>query len=261
MLSTSTVKKYYRGSGAILFAEELEDGTISPARFALGNATGFGVATTVTKETIRDFTVAGQPISAEPIQELTEEVTFKGKELDIPQIKMLFLGKDATAITQTLGEDQEAAFTDIVLDRYYDLGKRDVSNVAGLNVAVPLVEGTDFAVFDAKRGIIKILSTATACVAGDDLDFTFDCAAIVAPGLPVVEGGTAAAIRGRLFFLGNPSRGDTWDLTIWRCEATPDGELAMLGRDTAEFGIKFKSVDDPDHSGVPSTLVRVTAAA
>jgi hypothetical protein len=35
----------------------------------------------------------------------------------------------------------------------------------------------------------------------------------------------------------------------------------MLGRDTAEFSIKFKTVLDPDHADVPSTLVRVAAAA
>lgn len=259
MQSTSTVKKYYRGSGAIMFAPELEDGTISPARFALGNATGFGFDTTVTKETIRDFTVAEQPISTEPITELTQEVSFKGKELDLPQIKMLFLGEEATAISQTLGEDQEVEI-EAELDRYFDLGKRTVSNVVGLNVAVPLIDGVDFEVFDATRGIVKLLSTATVVEDGDTVTFTFDCAAIVAPGLSVIETGKAS-VRGRLFFLGNPSRGDTWDLTMWRCEASPDGSLALLGRETAEFGIKFKSVLDPDHSGVPSTLVRVAAAA
>jgi len=261
MQSTSTVSKYYRGSGAIMFAEELDDGTISPARFALGNAPGIVISTTVDKETIRDFTVATQPISTEPIRELTQEVTFKGKELDIPQAKMLFLALAATAITQTLGEAQTCELTNIELDRYYDLGKRLVSDVTALNDAVPLVEGVDFAVWDATRGIVKLLSTATVIVAGDDVTFTFDCAAIVAPGLPVLETGTAPAVRGRLFFMGDPSRGDTWDYTMWRCQATPDGEFGLVGRDTAEFGIKFKSVDDPDHSGVPGTLVRVAAAA
>jgi hypothetical protein len=260
MQSTSTVKKYYRGSGAILFAPELVDGTISGALFALGNATGFGFDTVVTKETIRDFTVAAQPISTEAITELTQEVSFKGKELDIPQIKMLFLGIAATAITQTVGTGTEYEIAAAELDRYYDLGKRKVSNVEAVNVAVPLVEDVDFEVFDADRGIIKLLSTATVVEAGDTVTFTFDCAAIVTPGLPVIETGHES-VRGRLFFMGDPSRGDTWDLTMWRCEASPDGSLALIGRDTAEFGIKFKSVLDPDHTNVPSTLVRVAVAA
>lgn len=260
MQSTSTVNKYYRGSGSIMFSEELDDGTISPVMFALGNATGFGFDTTVTKETIRDFTVAAQPISTEAITELTQEVSFKGKELDIPQVKMLFLGKAGTAITQIVGTGAEYEIETAELNRYYDLGKRKVSNVEAVNVAVPLVADVDFEVFDADRGIIKLLSTATVVEAGDTVTFTFDHAAIAAPGLPVVETGKES-VRGRLFFMGDPSRGDTWDLTMWRCEATPDGSLALLGRDTAEFSLKFKSVLDPDHTAVPSTLVRVAAAA
>lgn len=259
MLSTSNPKKYFRGSGSLMFALELADGTISAAMWALGNAPGFERTITQTKETIRDFTVASQPISSEPQQDYTEEFTFKGKELSLEHMRILSMGEAGTPITQLVGSAQTATLEDVELDRYYNLGKRSISAVTAVVGAVSLT-ADDFEVVDAARGIVKILAGATHVEAGDDVVFTFDCAAIVAPGLPVIDGGKAETIRGRLFFFGDPQRGDTYDLTIWRCEATPDGATGFIGSTTGEFGIKFKAVLDPDHKDSPSQIVQLAAS-
>lgn len=261
MNSTTKVSKFYRGSGSIMFAPELEDGTISPSMWALGNATGFTRALNVTKETIRDMTVAEQPIVDEPIQERDEELSFKGRELQLEHMRIQSMATDGTPITQLAATNGTITITDCELDRFYFLGARDVSEVEGVLVAAPLVLGVDFEVFDAKRGIIKLLSTATVIEDGDDPVFTFHQAAIAAPGLPVLEGSTNQGVRGRLFFFGDPSRGDTYDLTVWRCIATPDGEFGWIGNQLGEFGIKFKAVLDPDHTASLSRIVQVAAAA
>lgn len=261
MNSSTRVSKFYRGSGGVFFAPELEDGTVSEAKFALGNAPGFTRAYNLQQETIRDFTVAAQPIVDEPIQERDEEYTLKGKELDLEHMRILSMATDGTPITQTVATAETCELTDVLLGRYYELGKLKVSNVTALNEAVPLVLDVDFEVYDADRGIIKLLSTSTVVVDGDDVTFSFDCAAIVSPGQAVLESSTSQGIRGRLFFYGDPSRGDTWDLVVWRCIAKPDGEFGFIGSQTGEFSIKFKAVLDPAHTSSLSRLIRRAAAA
>lgn len=201
----------------------------------LGNTPAFGLS--VTSETLKHYNSdSGVRVQDKEIVVQTEYAgTLTTDNVNHENLAMMFLGSASTVVVSS-GTSNSVTFNDVVLGNVFDLGKRNVSNVA----ITGKVLGTDFTV-DTVNGLLTILETGTI-VAGSDVTVTFDNAAYSYD--KTVSAGTA--VEGSLMFIANNPEGDDIDYRIPDVKMMPNGEFAIKAEEWQQlpFNLVISQPDD-----------------
>jgi len=119
--------------------------------------------------------------------------------------------------------------------------------ITALNVTGPAgtptyVLGTDY-LADLVSGRIYIIPGGAIATGGAlEIDFTYPT--LTAAGAPYVQAGTSNFIEGFLRFKSKQAAGPSMEIEIWKVSINPDGGLALIGDDFAEFKLRGRVLAD-----------------
>lgn len=242
MAKTSSPENYSLGRGRLYFNRKISAGVYDGER-DLGNAPAFDVSVAVSW--LEHFSSrSGLKSKDKRIADMiTPDVAFTLDEIVAENLALTFMA-DIVKTTQSL---VTGGTTSIVakLDRFFDIGARNVSNVDVKKGLVAKVEGTDYTV-DAKMGRIYIMPTGSI-VDLDALDITYDAAAGSVTHLSAFK---QYSVEGILRFVSDNPTGNQLEFRAWNVSLTPDGNVAMIGDKWMET--KFKGEMLRDEAGHPT---------
>lgn len=232
------------GAGKLFFDRFDADGLPTGERF-LGDCTGVEVTTSDELRERYSSSRATRPLMKSVPVRRTVEVAITFGEFDKENVALVLMGANETlAIAASTGES--VGPITVYKDRSYDLGFRNVSNVA---ISGSVLD-TDFNV-DGPTGRVYIIPAGNIDDAAS-ITITFDQDGDTSP---VVHGGANSLVEGRLIFRGDPTSGPTWDADFYKVTMTPDGPLALIGDDFLEGKVKAKVLTTTEH---PTELYRLT---
>jgi hypothetical protein len=231
------------GRGEIHFAP-FKAGTLIPDGYRyLGNTPEFNLS--VTSESLPHYTMdRGTKIKDKSVNLQTDFAgTFTCDDISMDNLALFFLGS-ASRVAQASATAETETIADVKLGRSYQIGETDalpmgvksVTISAAVVGATPLVAGTDYEL-DGPRGIITILEGATNVNDGDDVEITYDLAAVsydrTISGNKQIEG----AIR----YLAYNAEGEDVDYRMAHVRISPNGDLPLKGDDwmTTPFNVEI----------------------
>lgn len=163
-------------------------------------------------------------------------------EFDPQNLSLALMGDVVTSAAQPATPVvAEVLTTDALLGGFYKTALLGPITAVSLdNVTTPgaLVAGVDYRIHDANVGIIQLLPTATALVAGDEISIDYTPTAYAA-GLTQVRGGTQSLIEGSVLFKPDPATGPQIMVEIWKASVTPDGALGLISEEFAQMALSM----------------------
>jgi hypothetical protein len=138
---------------------------------------------------------------------------------------------DTSTISQTGSSVTAEPVLTVQQDRYYPLDYRVISAVVVKDSVPTTYTVTDDYIVDAVEGRIYIVPGGA--IADDTnllIDYTYGTIA-----LNTVRGMNQTSIRCFIRFVGDPARGATQTLEIWRASVRADGPIGLIGDDYMEW--------------------------
>ena len=252
MAQTSSPENYSLGRGRLYFNRKISAGVYDGER-DLGNAPDLSLNVKV--DWLEHFSSRSGMKSKDKriASQVTPEVSFMLDEIVAENLAMTFLA-DVATVTQAAATGEMVSFT-AKKSRFFDLGKRNVSNVVVEVGAVVKTVSVDYTV-DAATGRIYIPETSTIADAAT-VDVTFDCAIDNSTQLKTFK---QYEVEGIFRFVSDNPTGQNMELMVWNLSLSPDGDTAFIGDKWTE--IKFKGEmlrDDVGHADSPYCTVRFGA--
>lgn len=233
--------------GRVLFARKSAAGVLGPY-LHLGNCSRFEFTTIGdTIAEVDDFTAPTAVTLKRVTSKRIPEFAVSLYEVNPDNLALALMGNPPSEYTQAA-----TAIVDEVLQGgakvggIYQTAKiGPISAITLTSGATPFTVGTHYVVRDASLGVIEIIALPGGVVEGDPLAIDYTPTAYVAgSGFKRVLGGAAAAIEGKLLYLGTSSVGPREQLVIWNCSIESDGAFPLIGSDIAEFGLKVTVLSD-----------------
>ncbi len=249
------------GHGELYFDRLSSTGARTGEKF-LGDIESLSLTGTVeTKEKYSHTTSAGE-LLARAIIRSSQEVALQFNEYMARNLAMFLLGDDSSPITQTgAAVVDELINSNVAIpsaDAWYPLAFRGsvanpISAVTVKVLAATKVLGTDYQV-DAITGRIYIIAGGSI-VPGTDIvkvSYTYPTLTSGSSAIERVLIGTRADVTGFLRFIGVPAagQGPKMELKLWKVNFAPDGNLAFVGDDFGNYGLKGLALADGIHTGV-----------
>jgi hypothetical protein len=234
------------GAGDVLFDRFDALGASTGYRH-LGNATAFGGATTIEKLPHKSSMSGARTTDKEVVIGSEHEITIVLEEFDPHNLALALLGE-----VSTFTQNSSAGLTNqeinggvaLNFDRWYPLGKRDVSDVDINQGGSPLALTTDYLI-NLELGLVKILSTG----GGDEAITTWDgdCGAISGN---LVTALSVSKIEGRLKYIAasDQAAGPRYEIDVHKVNLSPEGEIPFIGDAWANFTLKGKAQKDTSQS-------------
>lgn len=175
-------------------------------------------------------------------------------EMTLENLRMALLGNiSARAQGADSAEDEDVTAR---LGKYVKLAYRNVSSVVVEPAAggTAFVEGTDYEV-DATTGRIYFIPTAEDGTIADEaeLHVSYDYAADTSRTLAA---GAASTVEGSLRFIGDPFRGQRYELEVWHFQITPEGGIGFISDELGNIQLTFDVIgEEGDHPDEPFYLV------
>jgi hypothetical protein len=233
----------YLGKGA-LYCDVLDANGARTGEFHLGNVTSGVITQSDEEKELYSSMSATSPLLKKTLNRRTVELTLTGNEFSPENMKLIFMGTEIS-VTQAAGTvtDEEFA-TNVVPGRWYEVGKRQISNVSLKDQAnAALTVTTDYLV-DAERGRIYVVPGG-GIANGDDLKWSGSHNALAnATALPAIAGGTVTVHTCFLRFVGDPAAGPAMEVEVWKASVSRDGGINLIGDDWGTFSLKAKVEDD-----------------
>ena len=223
------------GSGKIYFEQEDANGALGAGERYLAETPGFSLS--VSPDVLEDWSSDGK--IAEKLLDITTRVNRGGtlmlKDALIDNIALFVAGGVAT-VTQTATPVTDEAFTAVVADRWYQLG-RSLSNPTGVrnvsSVTITGAGGTPTYVLDTDyeldAALARFRPIAGGDLAGNDALVDYTPAANSRSRITSDQLGPKV---GALRFVADNTAGANKDVWIPRVQLAPDGDLAFKSRDT-----------------------------
>lgn len=237
-----------KGKGAVHFALIDDDGVVDDAYIFAGGANELSMNWELQEEELEsptegpalivDHQVTGQKLI------LTATLIEHRKE----NFERWLLATSAAA-NQASGASVAISIASVLLDRYYDIGVIDGTNL-DLNVGTdPLVSGTDY-VYDAKSGLLHV-KEGGAVVAGDTITGTIDRPAKTVNRMAL---GQKPIKYVRLRYTNNlftaaPSQYDRY--VFPKARMAPNGEMSMIS--DGRWALPMQWTVTSDSTNFPST--------
>lgn len=132
----------------------------------------------------------------------------------------------------------------ILGNKFFHVGALNINTVT-MKLGSTSLTASDFVVYNAKMGIIKILATSTqATNAADDLLVSYTPTAITGKNSPVIRGGTESEINMSFLFIEDNSAGENHILRVWNASVSPDGGFDLISDEFATFALNAALEDD-----------------
>jgi hypothetical protein len=227
------------GRGKILF-DQFVNGTRTGQYKHLGNCKKFSIGINPEELTMKDYTQE----SSAPYKRVTTgieiPITITGFEFaEDPNLKMIFMG-DRTNFTQTAhtatAETLAASTLTGLKGSLFQTTRRSLSSATVLQGTATMVSGTDWELYDALAGIIRVLPTGSIAD-GTVLTANYVAAAISGTELPVIRGATQTSVQGRLLFIPANTTGPKDECVVWNAKLTPDGEVDFIADEFSEWNL------------------------
>ena len=229
------------GRGIVRWRPIKDDGTLGPM-LDMGNVEQLSINTADTKLTKNSSRTSKVTIYKQTTSQRVVTVTIVGDEFDTDVLAAVFMGSvvdvDATAGATVTAE---ALGTPGDLDVILQLAHPLVSAVVLKHTSTTYDEGTDYEVVDAKRGLVKILSTGT--ITGTD-PLTADYTWAAAGAYRKIIGGSETVREAKLFFAADNADGPNRDLVAFRASLAPDGDQGFISDDFGTWTLKCTLEDD-----------------
>jgi hypothetical protein len=136
--------------------------------------------------------------------------------------------QDATA---AVADAALASAAQARLGGIYSTGKRNITVTAVKQGAVELELGTDFDVFYAEGGLIRILPTSPAFVAATAITWSGSAPAIAAGELTAIKGGTQGKIGCKGLFVPRNPEGPKIEVEFYNASLVPNGNISLISAD------------------------------
>jgi hypothetical protein len=228
------------GRGRILFDQFTAAGLRTGQYIHLGNCDRFAIGISPEKLEMVDYTTETSAPYKSVTTKIAIPINISGFEFADRNLRLIFMG-DRTDFTQsaTSETDEELAAATIteLKGSFFQTSKRKISNVVLTQDVNTLVAGTDYEVYDAEAGIIRILPTSSTVADGDALEIDYDAAAIAAAALPVIRGATKTSVQGQILFIPANTTGPENEVVVWNAELTPDGDVALIADEFAKWNL------------------------
>src|SRR6185437_13525493 len=122
-----------------------------------------------------------------------------------------------------------------------DTGFRNITVTDVKQAAATLVLGTDYSVFDAAAGLIRILDTFTGT---EGTQLTWDGSAAAITALDTVDAGSRLSINGKIKLIPHNPRGPQMELIVFNASLRPDGAIGLISNQYAAASLVGKATDD-----------------
>lgn len=230
------------GAGEVLFDRFDASGASTGYRH-VGNCESLTIAPSVEKLSKKSSMKGKRTVYKEVVIGQEAEITLVLSEYDPENLALAFRG-DTINFNQdaAVGLTNQAINGGVALnfDRWYPLGKKQLSNVVIEQGGPALVLNTDYEL-NAELGLVKILSTGN----GAEAITTWDGdAAYVSDKL--VRGLASSSILGRLKYFSATDQvsGPRYELDVHKLELAPEGEVGLISEEFGTFTLKGKAQED-----------------
>jgi hypothetical protein len=232
------------GRGAVFFdLRTATDSTVGS--FHLGNCDNLSWNTAVEELDLKDYTQQ----TAAPYTSVVigTDITFNvsGFEFNKENWQLATMGNATTytqAASSAVAEVLASATVTNLKGKYFFLAFKDVSSVVLKQGATTHVIDDDYEVWDAERGIIRILEDGDI-TDGTALTADYSYAAI-STGLTRIYGGVNNGMEGKLRFVSNNATGTNYDLTVYNAKLVPNGDITMISDEFNKFTLAGTAQSD-----------------
>jgi hypothetical protein len=238
---TPDAENLYLGAGHILFDRFNAAGESTGYRH-LGNCETLTLTTTIDTIQKKSSMDGARSLLKEAVIGSLGEFTVVLSEFDVENLALAFMGETA-AYTQTAAPGLTAQSINggvaLTFDRWYDLGKKDLSNVV-ISQGAALDVDVDYEI-NLELGLVKILSTGEGAEAVTT--WAGDAAAITGT---IIKGLSTGKIEGKLKYHSalDQAAGPRFELDIHKLKLLPDGDLPFIGEEFGTFTLKGKAQKD-----------------
>jgi hypothetical protein len=234
------------GRGALYFDRYTSAGARTGFRH-LGNCDTFSIGIETETLDLKDYTQQTSANYASVLTSTNVNLSIAGYEFDAENLALALLGT-ASAFTQSsgnvTGEVLAASTVTGLKGKFFKTAAVNISSVAVKQGATTYTAGTDYTVYDAKAGIIQILTTG-GVTDGTNLTVDYTKAAVVAgDGRKRITGATLAECVGELLFNSNNSTGGNKMVRVFKASITPNGELGFISDEFGKFTLTGKALSD-----------------
>lgn len=237
----SQASKHFLGRGKLYVDRWDSSGNSTGERF-VGNASVFEPqAPDDETQEIYDYAEAETPLLDKQVTRRKMTMNATLHEFTLENVALALFGS-VSALSQSTGSVTDEAHT-AYQGTYIKLAYRNVSSVVvDDGDTTTYVEGTDYTV-DATTGRIYIMTTAEGGSIADEasIEVDYDYAADTSP---TIAAGMATTIEGTLRFIGDPKRGETYELEVWHFSLSTEGALSLIGDDYGEMSLNFDVLSD-----------------
>lgn len=219
----------------------------------LGNLDALEITTTPDILLIRSNMTRTRPVRKK-INRSTE-VTLRcvGDEWSIDNLALLTMGTKAFRTVAATPVADKILFADVPAatlgaalgGRHFYVGDLNIGTVSMDLDAASLVEDTDWELYSAHMGLVRILPGSTVATDGaDDLTVTYTPQAITGTNSPVIYGATKSEIQGSFLFVEDNAAGENHIVRAWSVSSTPDGAFGLISEEKATFALNLTVQDD-----------------
>jgi hypothetical protein len=229
------------GRGRILFDRFTDAGVRTGQFIHLGNCDRLAIGVAPEELTMTDYTTE----SSAPYKSVTTKIelpiNISGFEFAEPILRLIFMG-DKTTHTQTAhtatAEAVAAATLTDLKGSFFQLGRRSITSATVLQGTATLVSGTDWELYDALAGVIRLLPASATIADGTAITANYVAAALSgSSAIPVVRGATKTAVQGKLLFIPQNTTGPKNELIVWNAKLTPDGDVGFISDEFAKWNL------------------------
>ena len=226
------------GRGKVLFSEFVSGAYTGQFRH-LGNCDTFSIGLSPEKISLTDFTTETSSPYKEVVKKTDMPIKISGFEFSSFNMKMAFMGSE-TSYTQTaatLTETLAASSLTGLKGSLFRTAKKSISSPVLTQGTTTLVSGTDYEIYDAAGGVIRVIPTGSA-TDGTALSIIYVAAALTGTGARTqVIGGTQTSVTGRIVFIPDNTTGPDNEVVVWNASLTPDGDVPFIGDDWLKWNL------------------------
>lgn len=210
----------------------------------LGNVESLNITTTVETIEKKSSMDGSRGVYGSAVIGAEGEVAIVVSEYHAENLALGLLG-DTAAFSQAAGGPLSGQSINggaaLKFDRWYELGKKQVTVTAVKQGVTTGVLGTDYEL-NTELGLVKINAGGAFTEAVTTWDGSF-----AAVNSTLVRGLSVGKIEGRLkyFSAANQSAGPRYELDVHKVNLTPDGELALISEEYGTFTLRGKVLKDP----------------
>ncbi len=203
---------------------------------------------------MRDYAVADAPLLDKIAIKRDMKMRAVLHEMTLENLRMALLGTIG-ARTQGTGTVTDEDVT-AKQGMYVPLEYRNISDV----VVEPAAGGDPFTVnedyvADLTTGRIYVMTTAEGGTIANDAELHVDYS-YAADTARTLAAGAALKVEGSLRFVGDPKRGQRYEMEVWHFQISPEGGIGFISDEYGNITLNFDVIgESTDHPTAPYYLI------